>query len=391
MFSLNRTNTSNKKLIFYVFSAMLLTSITALLVWVNFSRTPQDNITKTDIKNQNVDFKDKTVKVQVTEKTFEDSVDLELIDETPIGFREQILFLPGDQIGYMNQNLQFRISNINLENSPSFFPNKMFYTDSGIVINEHYRSTIYQNNGEFLTLASNISNITPFKDKSSESFLYLDTENKEGNLTIKQANSILLSANPPTIASLQTQNQYQFVELAIFNQTPYILGYENLGKTGDVDIYQVTTSGVKKVKVLEKVIAIKIQNNQLLYSNELDIPNELTLYKTSIINFDDPANIQEKELQVTTKLAQNGVFGGLLASRCDINMNGKKVLCLAKNEKELYTNANARDVVFEIDVATSNISFPYPNLVFSADSIHRSEKNEVYIISQNTSQLYKIK
>ncbi|NJK70967.1 MAG: hypothetical protein HC932_01740 [Thermales bacterium] len=340
------TSNDRKKIIFFSLSGLLIIGLLSLLIYVNFANS-SNNTTPREVKDQNVNFQDNSVDVRVTDKTFDDASDLELVDEVPVGYSNEIIFLPGNQIGYLDNNLKLRFSGVDLPKSPSFFPNKLHYTDKGIIINEQFRSTIYQNNGEFLTLSSNISNITPFETKGEQVYLYLDTENKANNYTIKQASNILLSANPPTIANLNTDKEYQFVELEIFNQTPYILGYEKLSKRGTVDVWQITNLGAKKVKVLESVISLKVQNNQLLYTNKLDIPNELSPYKTSLIDFVDPLDIQEKELQVTTKLGQESVFGNLLAQRCSIDEKVTKVICVAKQRKVIFTSPEVRDVIFE--------------------------------------------
>ncbi|NJK70966.1 MAG: hypothetical protein HC932_01735 [Thermales bacterium] len=44
----------------------------------------------------------------------------------------------------------------------------------------------------------------------------------------------------------------------------------------------------------------------------------------------------------------------------------------------------------KIDITTNNLTFPYPNLVLSAKSIHLSNSGEVFVIAQNNSKLYKI-
>ncbi|NJS41261.1 hypothetical protein HC766_02665 [Candidatus Gracilibacteria bacterium] len=84
------------------------------------------------------------------------------------------------------------------------------------------------------------------------------------------------------------------------------------------------------------------------------------------------------------------MFGNLLAQRCSIDEKVTKVICVAKQRKVIFTSPEVRDVIFEIDITTNNLTFPYPNLVLSAKSIHLSNSGEVFVIAQNNSKLYKI-
>lgn len=379
---------AKKKVAFFVFSGVLILSIISLLIYVNFSGG-DSGANQTPVE-QDVDFKDDTQTVVVTDKSFEDAADLELVDPEIVNISDQILFLPGNQIGFLNQSYNLRINTQNIPDSPAFLPSQMYYTNDGIIINESFRSTIYQNNGKFLPLASGISNVTPFSKEGKQVYLYLDSENKTNNYKIKQANSILLSANPPVISEFLPDKSYEIVEMKILQETPYIFGYNNFAKTGDIDIWQVTNSGTRKVKSLQKVISTKQIKDQFIYTNELDIPNEITPYKTNLINFTNPNNISEKEIAVTTKLAQNNVFGNLLAQRCGLENDGS-LLCLVKQQKSVYTNTAVRDLLVKIDPQTNSIGFPNPNLVFSASDIHISDTGEVYVVSQSTSQLYKLR
>lgn len=113
------TSNDRKKIIFFSLSGLLIIGLLSLLIYVNFANS-SNNTTPREVKDQNVNFQDNSVDVRVTDKTFDDASDLELVDEVPVGYSNEIIFLPGNQIGYLDNNLKLRFSGVDLPKSPSF-------------------------------------------------------------------------------------------------------------------------------------------------------------------------------------------------------------------------------------------------------------------------------
>ena len=378
---------AKRKLLFWFIFVIVIGLVISIFVFIN--QTPSASNT-----NSNSNTSNNTLIPDVTSKSFEESKNLEKADSETVGLGSKIFFIPGGKIGFFNKDFKLHIDNQNIPGSPVFFPNQVYNSNDGIIINSESFSSIYQKSGQFKNFNSDILQVTPFLIADDlgldfiPGYVFL-TKNNDG-YTLKQTTTINLTGNLKTIDSFKPTSGQNYVEIRILNNSVYIFTYENASLEGDMEIWRLNNETLQKIQAIPKIKSINFGDKKIIYTILSDKLPEITNYESSIVDFSTKPNGDVKTLNIAASLVQSNVLGSLYAKRCAFGTDSD-LYCLVKERKVPIDASQYRDSLVKINLNTNGLSFPVSGLVFSASSMFVASNGTIYIVGQQNNILYRIK
>lgn len=382
--------TAKNKIAFFIGLCVFFPVLFVSIWWLNAPK----NIPKTETSNS-------IKRPQITQSNFENSPQLEIIDNEPLGNLSQIYFQK-NQIFSFSQNGNLKVDGQNLPSSPNFSP-LSFYNSSGfLVINEQKQSTIFENKTGIFTRAENgISQVLPFENQ----FYYLF--GRGNNLTIRRADNITLSQNIATLVNFSLPDVNSWAEMRAINGQIFIFIYSDSNRQGEIFVQKLeqntvqnpAQSSLKFVQTWKNVQSLLFGiNSVILTQNSTNEP-----YLSKIINFGDFGEfvIDNK------KVRELGIKGQIWAERCSFNIKNEtqnsqtisnnstnnstnSIFCLVKNEDVFVFNSTESDKIIKIDITNNKFEKVLDTLVFSASYIY-SDNSQIYIINPLKDLLYRFK
>ncbi|MEM1312821.1 MAG: hypothetical protein AAGF07_05160 [Patescibacteria group bacterium] len=381
---LSSSSTDKKKVIFWIVIALVIFLVVVIAAFNTFS----------DQSSQVPDIDNNRFEPEVTLSNFESATNLEQVSNAEVGLARQVFFIPGGKIGFFNRNFKLNIDNQEVALSPSFFPNQVYSSPSGIIINSDTFSTFYLNTGEFQNFTSDIQQITPYQipdDLGIDTIPgYLFLRKDQNTYTVQQSTSNDLEQSLKTVATFNLPKGFTDVELKIISNQIYIVmyGYSNEGT--NIRLAKLDGASIQQVQSLSSVQSIIFGPDKVLYTIPSDNLPELTNYESAVIDFSKNSEGDISRLNVTTTLVQNNILGSLLARRCNFD-NFNNLFCLVKQQKTNSDNFRFKDSLVKIDLTKNQLSYPAAGLVFSASNILVSNNGTLYIVGQENNILYRVK
>ncbi len=329
-----------------------------------------------------------------TDKSFDEAGILEKADVETVGVGSQILFTPQGRIVFLDKDLKFRINGVTAPSTSSFFARQLLNYNGGVIINEDVTSTVYSRSAGFTTLPTQINSLTPLLADDKEQY-YAMSIDPGGIYSLVKNETINFDLNSfKKIVDFKPTISPQVIEIRVFNNRPYIVAYQNFSRTGNVEIWQLNENNpdqkLKKVQSLSNIKSIKFGKDALVYTDLLAQPTDLTLYKNTIIQFNQQPDGEAKAIPLADSLGQNNILGTVAANRCTFS-GDDNLLCLVKDIKISINAQEAKDSLVLYNFSKNTLSLPYKGFTFSADSIQVSPRGDVFIIGQSNRFLYKIK
>jgi hypothetical protein len=373
-----------KKTFFFIGVGIFLLLLAIFLIQFNFGSS--DNASQRPATFGN--------SLAVTIQDFENAKSLEQVDSKPVGEIKQMLFLPANQTVNLDENLKLKINNQIIDSSPSFSARQMYYTDDGIIINEDGKTSIY-NNGQFSAFPNTVSWLTPvlLPDslglRNQPGYLYLAAS---GNgYILKQTEDIKLSKNTKNIAQINPGSEFKVIELRIFNQNPYLILYESPARQNKMEVWQINNQNqLQKVHTLDKIQSVQYGSDRLMFTRLSNSPTELSVYENNFLNFSQNPQGENQPLDLQERLAQNNIYGSLLAERCNLAISST-MYCLVKEKKVSSQIFSERDILVKWNYQESKLDFPVSGLSFSAHTLFVGPDSTIYIVGQENRLLYKLK
>lgn len=376
--------TAKNKIAFFIGLCVFFPVLFVSIWWLNLPK----NTPKTEISNTN-----SIKRPQITQANFENSPQLEIIDNEPLGNLSQIYFQK-NQIFSFSQNGNLKVDGQNLPSSPNFSP-LSFYNSSGfLVINEQKQSTIFENKtGIFTRVENGISQVLPFENQ----FYYFF--GRGNNLTIRRADNITLSQNIATLVNFSLPDVNSWAEMRAINGQIFIFIYSDSNRQGEIFVQKLeqntTQNSLKFVQTWKNVQSLLFGiNSVILTQNGTSEP-----YISKVINFRD----FEEFVIDNKKVRELGIKGQIWAERCSFENrksnieiqnsqtnSSNSIFCLVKNEDVFVFNSTESDKIIKIDITTNKFEKVLDTLIFSASYIY-SDNSQIYIINPLKDLLYRFK
>jgi hypothetical protein len=383
LYSFKQDAIFRKKTIFILSSSIFIMLLLSFLFWLNFGI------------NKTLEKKTEEISLEqvVTEKNFDTQESLEKINDSKINQLNQLIFIPGGKIGFLDEGLKLKVSGENIENSPTFATRTIYTRQDKIILNEENRTTLYQN-GSFRKIPDGNFSVTPvlLPDNIGLRSIpgYLLLSKKGSNIILRQSVDID-SGKTEDIANIQPSVLFQFVEIRILNQNPYLFFYENISRQGKTEIWKLDNkNNTQKVKIIENLQSILFDSNKVMYTKLLDTPTELTPLENNILDFTSEPDGVNTVINLAQTIGQKNIFGSVVAERCSFGLN-QTLYCLVKENKVSYLNSGKIDRVIKTDLKGLKTEYLYSNLTISGDKIYTSSNGQNYIIGQENRKLYRLK
>jgi hypothetical protein len=331
---------------------------------------------------------------EVTANSFESAKNLEKVSNAKVGMPDKIFFIPGGKIGFFNESFKLLIDGQDISLSPSFFPNQVYYSPEGLIINSDTFSTFYLNSGQFKNFNSDILQITPFQipdDLGIDSLPgYIFLSKNQDKYTIKQSSSSDLTKDLKSITTFTLSDPFRYAELRILNGSIYLFTSENSSAEGAISISKLTGNTLQEVQTLNNVRSMIFSDKKVLYTIQSNKLPEVTNYENLVLDFSKNPNGDNKSLDIATTLVQNNLNGSIFAKRCTFDLSNS-LYCLVKEQKVNFNNFQFKDSLVKINLTNDEISYPIAGLVFSASNVIISNNGTIYLVGQENNILYRVK
>lgn len=376
-----------KKIVFFLGSGVLLAGIVIGLFWINTLPSQRSNTrSNTTLNNSIIETPDQDA------VSFEDAGGIEKVDTDKVGFDGEIMFLSGKQVAFLDKDLKLRVNGRSIVKSSSFVPVSMYSQGSSIFINEMNRSTIFEN-GLFQTIDSSITSIVPMSSIDSEGVItdsYLFLKNNQQGLTLNQSSTLEFnSQSVKNLGIISPSITYEIAEIRDISGIPSVIVYEKSSKQGQIEIWiPGENSTMQKVQLITRVRSVKYGYQKMMLTRTTDNPTNSSLYENIVITFNNQKQPEYKKIDLTEVLNEQNIYGSVVAQRCGFDTQNI-VYCLVKADKVSQYDSTKPDVLAKIDLTRSQLSIVNPNIKFVADSVHVGPDKAVYVVTQDTSLLYK--
>jgi len=327
----------------------------------------------------------------VSTSDFDISQGLEQVYGTPVQDPSN-LNIDGSNIAFINTDYNLVVDGEIIDGAPTLAPRSVYATDQGTIVNSLSESYLYSGGeiSEFIDKAHSVvpSLIVDGKgSRSTEGYMFILSN--QSQLFIFESRNVFENANVKQVAQFSLREGQQFAELRVFNNEPYLVTYDNISRTGSIDVWHInSTNRLVSALELEGVESISFSKTGLVYSVFDDNPSEISLYETRVIDFlSDPLGA-EYVIDIQPELARSGAFGTLYAQRCTLN-TPTSVVCLVKIRKVLSTIPSEQDKIIEYDFVANDISYPYQGIFLSGEDI-LYDGTTPYVIGQENGILYRL-
>jgi hypothetical protein len=349
---------------------------------INSNNKPQPPIAQRPINNETV----------VTNNDFESGEYLTPVFGKNIGISRAYAFTSAQKAIVVDDNQFLTLDGVVLSETLTFYPESIYSVSQSIIINEPNRSTLYQNPNQFTPYPENVFSVTPALlsingDRTTPGFIFLRKEGRR--ISILQSTEINLS-NPQLLNSIALGDGVEFSEIKIINNNPYFLTYQNIVKQGLAEVFLINRdNSLVKVQEFTNLESIKFGDFGIMTTFKRQTANNLTQYTQRYIDFSKSVNGESVVADFNTELARLNIFGSILAHRCNIT-SAEEVVCLIKKDKYIHTDFQRLDKLVRYNFTTKNLSLINEGSIFSADSILEDRSGTLYIISQESRNLYQV-
>jgi hypothetical protein len=377
-----------KKMIFAVVASIGLIGLLSLMIWVNFGQsssktaqtpTPQDNTPLT------------TPQAAVNGSTFKDSAGLTQADSELVRYGSSVIITKDNKIGFITDKGLVRYGEKTITTPSQYGPSKLYPTVDGVVINEPVAASLLKKDGTISGFPAGVVQVLPVSitTETVPKNLYYFLKTGEGKTTLNQATKIDLSdAKQLFEVTFAKDKSYFYNELRLIGSEVYLISYQNLDKTGIVDIYGLKTGKLETALELKKVESIAFGESQILVTDELEKATDLTNYRNVMYDFATSKAIP-KPFDISTKLGTDGIYGNVFADRCTFDSQGV-IYCLVKKQKTQVSESGAQDALVKHTIKSSKTEYLLSGNIFSGSDLIVSPTNEVYMVGQENRILYKV-
>lgn len=308
---------------------------------------------------------------------------LEKVSEVPLAYASPVLAV-GNRVAYQDRDLTTYVGTSRLDSVLPAAPREWFYTAQGeFLVDSEILPFVVENTNQIRYFPDGITSITRYQD----GYRYLASTDDPARFEIKATPDLFPAPDVPALGTVQAAFEFPTAKIYTIAETTYVL-FENRAST-EYELWQLLDGRVRKVRELSGVRDLKVFADFLLYTDELEIPNDLTDVRLNFLDLRDPARPTLQDLNWTAALGQSGVYGQPLPRRCASDENNK-LYCLAKAQDVSSLQDEYRDVLFTYDFETQRIEYPYAALTFSASRVY-VVGGEVYlnITGEEAGGLYK--
>jgi hypothetical protein len=377
-----------KKTIFAVIASIGLIGLISLMIWVNFgqSSTKQTPATK-PVDNTPLTAAPATV----NSNTFKDSAGLTQADNEFVRYGSSVVITKDNKIGFITDKGLVRYDQKTVTTPSQYGPSKLYPTVDGVVINEPVAASLLKKDGTISGFPSGVVQVLPvtITAETAPSNLYYFLKTSEGKMTLNQATKTDLSDTKLLFEVTFAQDKsYFYHELRQLGSEVFLVSYQNLDKTGIVDIYGLKTGKLETALELKKVESIAFGTNQILVTDELEKSTSLTNYRNVLYDFATSKAIP-KPFDISTKLGTDGIYGNVFADRCAFDSQGV-IYCLVKKQKSQVTESGAQDALVKHTIKSSKTEYLLSGNIFSGSDLIISPTSEVYMVGQENRILYKV-
>lgn len=329
----------------------------------------------------------------VTNSDFQSSEFLTSTFGKPAGLSSGYAFTSGQKAILVDENQQLSIDGEVIKDSPTFYPQTIYSVSQSIIVNELTRSALYNpqtgfkpyREGTFSVIPSLIS--IDSKERNTPGYLFLTFEEKK--ISIFQSTDISLES-PTPVNVINLGEGVEYAEIKIINQNPYLITYQNPVKQGLAEVFLIKNdNSLSKIQQFTNLESISFGDFGIFTTFKRGTANNLTLYTQRYIDFSSNQTGDSKVADFNSELATFNVFGSVLAERCNL-VSAEEVVCLIKEGKNLHTDYEKLDKIVRYNFNSKKLSLVNEGLIFSADSILRDKNGNLYIISQESRNFYKV-
>jgi hypothetical protein len=377
-----------KKTIFAVIASIGLMGLVSLMIWVNFGQSSTKPVQTTTPKD-NTPLSAPQATVNTT--TFKDSAGLTQADSELVRYGSSVTITRDNKIGFITEKGFVRYDQKTVTTPSQYGPSKLYSTVDGVVINEPVAVSLLKKDGAISGFPAGVVQVLPVAvtTESVPTNLYYFLKATEGIITINQATKIDLSdAKLLFEVNFSKDKSYFFHELHQIGSEVYLVSYQNLDKTGIVDIYGLKTGKLETALELKKVESIAFGASQILVTDELEKATDLTNYRNVLYDFATTKAIP-KPFDISTKLGTDGIYGNVFADRCAFDSQGV-IYCLVKKQKTQVSESGAQDALVKHTLKSSKTEYLLSGNIFSGSDLIVSPTNEVYMVGQENRIFYKV-
>jgi hypothetical protein len=387
-YSFQNDSTYRKKTYFFVATTAGVMLLVGLFIWLNFSNNTKNTSTNTNTPSTPAPTVQTQKSIVVTAKNFEDTTSFSRADNEAIGYPNELL-IQGNKLNYINSKYYFRTDQNTITTPVVYGISTMLSSPEGIIINESFASSIYKSDGKISSFPQNTFQVYPvaLDVKNPNNIVYYFLEFSDNKFQLFQSLKLDFS-DKQLITQLKSDKKttYQYFEIRKLGSKVYLVAFANTNKTGDIDFYSIENNSIVLSKELTKVESFQYATDKVIYSI-IAKTKDLASYQTSIIDFSTP-KLDTNTIDVGTKLAQDAIFGDILAQRCQLQSTN--LYCLVKKNKVAVNLYQEPDIIAKIDLTTQKVSYILQNNVFSATSIFVTPDNQIYFVGQENNMIYKI-
>jgi hypothetical protein len=377
-----------KKTIFAVIASIGLIGLISLMIWVNFG---QSNTKSTQTTTPKDDTPLSTPPATVNTTTFKDSTGLTQADNELVRYGSSVTITKDNKIGFITDKGLVRYDQKTITTPFQYGPSKLYPTVDGVIINEPVAVSLLKKDGTISGFPAGVAQVLPVAvtTETVPTNLYYFLKSSEGKTTINQATKIDLSDAKQLFEVIFAKDKvYFYHELRQIGSEVYLVSYQNLDKTGIVDIYGLKTGKLETALELKKVESVAFGASQILVTDELEKATDLTNYRNVLYDFTTTKPIP-KPFDISTKLGTDGIYGNVFADRCAFDSQGV-VYCLVKKQKTQVSESGAQDALVKHTIKSSKTEYLLNGNIFSGSDLIVSSTNEVYMVGQENRILYKV-
>jgi hypothetical protein len=316
---------------------------------------------------------------------FDTSGDLELALDIPELAGNRVRQFQRDYV-YITANFDFGYNDtIYVNYEENLFPQTMYQSPEGIILNETRNTTIFNPGDETFSQIQNNYSIVPVLNREANITEYysLDTSGFAGR--IMRSFSLSSVDQSSEITTFNLDSDVSSYELRSIAGNLYLISYEGLLRDGDINIFLIENRSLTLVAAPANVETIIFGGNHVLYETQILGSDEFVY---TAIDFSSDETGQRTLIDLPNLLAADGITGVALLQRCTLT-EINHLNCLVKESSTDFTNSGENDVIARINLQDNTFARSYPNAFISAQSIYFNDSGELHVISQGDGKLYK--
>lgn len=369
---------AKQKIIFIIIASLIIGVFTYFLFLLNFSPEPET------LNNSTEQAVEEEEREEIPDYDF-DLSSFSRVFNKPIGLASSVYFSEfNDQIYYLNEDFKLVAGDREIQDSP-VFTNLYNIQENreAVILNQQDFSTFFSKVSQsFRILPEGALSVIPFQDE----FYFLEIVNDR--IDLKKSSNILLQRPERVLTIRPDMRIYRGLELRELNNRLYIFVYEKGVRQGELEIWKTEGRNATQIYQISGLVSHKFSKNQFLYTKV-----ENNNHRTSVLDFShSSSNGNADVFQISNQgLVSRGVFGNILAHRCQISSQATNIYCPVKIDRVAANDPRYPDEVVILNYINQNTFLPFTeNLFTSISHIILSPNEELYFISQTDRILYEI-